>query len=107
MTEHAFRVEASSSGVRRVDLIGELDLAASPELSSVLDGYVAAGGDLTVDLSGVTFLDSTALSVLVRARTRLSSAGSRLIVSDPSPVVVRILHLAGLVGLFVVERAEP
>ena len=44
-----------------------------------------------------------ALSVLVHRHTELAAAGGRLIVTDPSPVVVRILHLAGLFTLLDIE----
>jgi len=91
---------------RRIDVAGELDVASSDDLRAALDAYVDGGGDLTVDLSAVTFIDSTGLTVLVQANTLLSASGARLVVADPSPVVVRVFQLAGLFDLLAVEETE-
>ena len=102
MAEPAFTLKASTGG-RRLEVAGELDLAASSTLRAALADLADGDGDVTVDLSAVTFIDSTALSVLVHAHTESAAAGGRLIVTNPSPVVVRILHLAGLFTLLDIE----
>jgi anti-sigma B factor antagonist len=69
-----------------------------------LESLIADGaGDVRVDMMGVTFIDSTALALLVQMHTLLRSSGARLKIVDPSPVVVRLLHLAGLVTVLDVE----
>ena len=103
MTEPAFTLKASSVGGRRLDVAGELDLAASSTLRAALAELADGDGDVMVDLSAVTFIDSTALRVLVHAHAEMGSAGGRLVVTDPSPVVVRILHLAGLFTLLDID----
>ena len=62
-------------------------------MAELVDG----DGDAMLDLSAVTFIDSTALRVLVHAHTTMGSVGGRLIVTNPSPIVVRVLPLTGLV----------
>ncbi len=104
MAEPAFTLNASTSG-RRLDVAGELDLAARSELRAALADLVDGGADVTVDLSAVTFIDSTALAVLVHVHQEVAASGARLIVADPSPVVVRIMHLAGLFALLDVDGA--
>ena len=105
MAEPGFTLEASSASGRRLDVAGELDLVASAPLRAALAELADGDGDgeVTVDLSAVTFIDSTALCVLVQAHTASAAAGGRLIVIDPSPVVVRILHLAGLFTLLDIQ----
>lgn len=90
------------SSTPTIAVTGELDLATCPRLAGSLDTVVDAGtGDVLVDLSRVTFLDSTALTVLVTYRQRLASAGRHLVVHQPSPVVVRVLTISGLLDAFV------
>ena len=55
-----------------LSLTGELDLYTAPAVRDALRGAVErAPKRLVVDLSGVTFIDSTALGTLVEARSRL------------------------------------
>jgi anti-sigma B factor antagonist len=86
---------------------GELDLATCPQLADALDGVVdGRHGSVAVDLSGVTFLDSTALTVLITFRQRLQSLGRRLVLDQPSPVVVRVLTISGLLETFSVPSPD-
>ena len=103
MAEPGFTLKSSTTGGQRLEVAGELDLAASSTLRAALAELADGGGDVTLDLSAVTFIDSTALSVLVHRHTEMAAAGGRLIVTNPSPVVVRILHLAGLFTLLDIE----
>lgn len=110
MAEHCFMVTASAEaptpGAQRLDVVGELDLAASAELANVLNGYLAAGSDLVLDMAAVEFIDSTSLGVLLRAHNELAATGGRLTIARPSAVVVRVLHLVGLWGQLGVEDPE-
>jgi anti-sigma B factor antagonist len=103
LEEPAFTLTSSSASGRRLEVAGELDLAASSDLCAALTDFVDGGSDVMIDLSGVTFIDSTALAVLVRAHTDSVAAGGRLIVTNPSPVVVRVLHLVGLITMLDIE----
>jgi anti-sigma B factor antagonist len=103
LAEPGFTLTTSWAGGRSLDVAGELDLAASSSLRAALAELTDGGGDVNVDLSAVTFIDSTALSVLVHVHTESAAAGGRLIVTNPSPVVVRILHLAGLFTLLDIQ----
>jgi stage II sporulation protein AA (anti-sigma F factor antagonist) len=108
VAEHCFRVtpSAATPGAQRLDVVGELDLAASAELANVLNGYLAAGSDLVLDMAAVEFIDSTSLGVLLRAHNELAATGGRLTIARPSAVVVRVLHLVGLWGQLGVEDPE-
>jgi len=54
-----------------------------------------------VDLSGVTFMDTTALGVLVTARTAAHRQGAAFAGTNPGPMVTMILTLTGLVDTLV------
>jgi anti-sigma B factor antagonist len=76
---------------------GEIDYGNVASLrSALLELIRAKTPDLVVDLADVSFIDSTALSVLVQAKQRLESNGGRMAVSRPQPRVARVLQLAGL-----------
>jgi anti-sigma B factor antagonist len=78
---------------------GELDLSSAPDLKWALTDALDASAQVIVDLSKVSFLDSTALGVLVGAKRRLS-AKARLPIVCADPNVLRIFELTGLLGTF-------
>jgi len=83
-----------------LEVEGDLDLASAPKLKWALADLQAAGAhNLIVDLAGVSFIDSTALGVLVGARRGLD-VGARLLLICSEPNVLRIFELTGLDGMF-------
>jgi stage II sporulation protein AA (anti-sigma F factor antagonist) len=84
---------------------GELDVASGPALehavARVLDGQ---GEDFRLDLSALTFMDSTGARSLVRVHHRLESLGRRLVLVSPTPPVRRVIELLGLEALIDVEE---
>jgi anti-sigma B factor antagonist len=87
---------------------GELDIGSSPVLRQQLLELLADDevGDLALNLSGVTFLDSSGLAVLLMAARRWSSDGHCLAVREPSAVVQRIIDLTGVRQAFAIEGGE-
>ena len=79
MDEPSFTLTSSSASGRCLKVAGELDLAASEDLRAALAELRDGGVDVTIDLASVTFIDSTALAVLVHAHTESASAGSRVV----------------------------
>jgi anti-sigma B factor antagonist len=79
-----------------VELAGELDLYNAEELRSALHDAAARQPDrLVIDLSGVEFIDSTALGVLVEARRRLENRQAFLL-ARAGRDVRRTLEVSGL-----------
>jgi len=79
-------------------LEGELDLAAKDALDEALLTAFAAGpvDTLIVDLTRVSFADSTTMTWLVQADTRATAAGGRLVaVAGPGPVL-EVLQMTGI-----------
>jgi anti-sigma B factor antagonist len=73
--------------------IGEIDLATRDLLRSALE---ASHGDVIVDLSGVSYLESVGIGVLVAQRNRLTLNGGSLQLRDPQPFVRQVLEIVGL-----------
>jgi anti-anti-sigma factor len=96
VTGEAFRVEHTDE--RTVRLIGELDLASFELAMAELEPLLAQNGDLELDLTKLTFLDSSGIRVLVKCRTSLDGRGS-LVLRGASPHVTKILEIAGLADL--------
>lgn len=98
-------------GVRRddgcivVSLVGELDLYNAHEVRDTLLECCAESPErLVVDLSGVTFIDSTALGVLIEARTRLPNRRGFLLAA-PGLETRRALEISGLDRHFSVHES--
>jgi anti-sigma B factor antagonist len=80
-----------------ISVSGELDLASSPALEEELDRVAASGIELVVvDLRELEFMDSTGLSVLVKAHQRAEEQGKRLGLVNGSQQVQRLLTLTGV-----------
>ena len=70
-------------GDHLVVVSGEVDLATAPELEEVLVQF--ASGTVTVDLTDVTFIDSSGLHAFVSAHHHVEQRRSRLIVQGVTP----------------------
>lgn len=102
--------EEQGNGYSVVSVTGEIDVATAPALRSRLEGTIDADGTelVIVDLLGVTFIDSTALSVLIEASKRSAGAGRSMRVVVAEPRILRIFEITGLTELFAIRptRAE-
>jgi anti-sigma B factor antagonist len=83
-------------GFSVVHVDGELDLSTLTAFDDELGHGVAAGHLLLVDLAGCTFIDSSALRALVRARKQARAAGGELAVAAPSQTARRVLEIAAI-----------
>jgi anti-sigma B factor antagonist len=92
-----------------LEVEGELDLAVAPWLRDQLDAlYVGGAESVVVDLSAATFLDSTALGVLVSALNRSRERGGQVHLIVQEPQILRVLTITGLEEEFALhkDRAE-
>jgi anti-anti-sigma factor len=102
MVDDRFGVEITSDddGKRTIVLSGEIDLASAPAVWDALEPALEDAACVVVDLSSVRFIDSTGLSVLVRAHRRLANNGGTLVVRSPSEMASRVLRITGLDTVF-------
>jgi anti-sigma B factor antagonist len=85
-----------------VSIEGELDLSTAPRLKWMLvDSLESGHSQLVIDLSLATFMDSTALGVLVAVKRKLGD-GERLVVVCARPDVLKIFEYAGMDGAFAI-----
>ncbi len=91
---HRVTVE-HGDGIVAVVGSGELDAFVLPDLTAAFDEARGAGR-LVVDLTRVSFLDSTALGAVVRAARETGSAGGDLRIVLPSGPARRIFEITGL-----------
>lgn len=79
---------------------GDLDVYTAPRLKESLELAMADSDSLILDLSGVHFIDSTALGVLVGALQQSQADGGvfRLVVEDP--FLLKIFRITGFDGMF-------
>jgi anti-sigma B factor antagonist len=102
-------VDVSSEGELAVTTVrGELDIASADTLSAALD-KVAAEERVVLDLSGVDFMDSSGLAVVLRQAMHRRQAGGVLQIRRPSVSVRRLLVFCCLEHLLepVVESEKP
>ncbi|MDP9342974.1 MAG: STAS domain-containing protein [Actinomycetota bacterium] len=71
---------------RGLRLSGEVDVSNAHQLRRALSAEVPRGGDLTLDLAEVAFLDSTGLEQLIRAARDLEGNGRLILVSPQEPI---------------------
>ncbi len=93
-----FRLEVRNQGTAAVIAVsGELDLASSPALQEELDRVAVSDAELLIiDLRELDFMDSTGLSVLVRAHQHTEELGRRLAMVRGPQQVQRLLSLTGV-----------
>lgn len=91
-----------------IGVSGELDLASSPELERELERGTASEAELLIiDLRKLEFMDSTGLSVLVRAHQKATQSGKRFAIVKGPQQVERLLSLTGVAErLTVVDTPE-
>jgi anti-sigma B factor antagonist len=76
---------------------GEIDIASAPRMAADLTAYAErVSGDVVVDCSKMTFIDSSGLAVLETARRDLVAQGRRLVLRDVAKQCRRAFEIIGL-----------
>jgi anti-sigma B factor antagonist len=90
-------------GASAIAVSGELDVETAPQLGEEVELAVwNTVGAFVLDLSGVTFLDSSGLHALLRARAYLAREDRALVLVCPPGAARRVLDLASVLDTFVV-----
>ncbi len=98
-----FRVELTQPDQETavVVLEGEVDIYSAPQFKEALISGIDAGAvNVVVDLSQVTFIDSTALGVLVSGAKRVRPKNGRLDIVCTDENITRIFEITGLDRIF-------
>jgi anti-anti-sigma factor len=90
-------IERSQAGdVSVIAPRGEIDLASIAKLRQALAAAAAADGDVVLDLSAVSFLDSSGLSVLVGFHRQMAALDRSFVLRGATPSLLRLFRIAGL-----------
>jgi anti-anti-sigma factor len=94
LTTSVATVESGSEPYTLVELVGEADVTNSDDLHEVLDAEVAKRPRmLIIDLSGLRFMDSSALHVILRANRAMDRQGGVVALACPRDPVAKMLRL--------------
>jgi anti-sigma B factor antagonist len=75
---------------------GELDLYSTPQLTAELETIAGEPTNVVVDLTEVSFMDSTALGAILLASRRLRDANRRLALVSPVAATTKLLTMVGI-----------
>jgi anti-anti-sigma factor len=90
--------ESSQDGLVRLALEGEFDLAGAPTITDRVRGHLTVDTTvgIVIDLSGVTFLDSSGINALLACRKLATDAGVTFHASGARGPVAGVLDLTGV-----------
>jgi anti-sigma B factor antagonist len=93
--------ERSDGGMQVVNVSGEIHVSTAPSFREQLTEVIENGGTaLVLDLSGVEFIDSTGLSVLLNGLRLVSQRHGRLALVCTNPTVMRLFQITSLDATF-------
>jgi anti-sigma B factor antagonist len=93
VAQSGFEVEPLSEP-RSFRLTGSLDVPSAGHLTELLDELVREEGDVRLDLTGVTFMDSSGLRALIQASMDLGDRG-KIRLRHPNEQIRRLLQMSG------------
>jgi anti-anti-sigma factor len=87
-------------GIATIVLVGEFDMSCAAHFwVAVSEALATRPQSVTVEARGLTFIDSSGLQALIRAREATEEAGVVFHVREPSPVLRRVVEVTGTVDL--------
>jgi anti-sigma B factor antagonist len=93
--------ERSDAGAHIVNVSGEIHVSTAPSFQERLNAVIEGGGTMLVlDLSGVEFIDSTGLSVLLNGLRLINQRHGRMALVCANPTVMRLFQITGLEATF-------
>ena len=99
--QHSTRVE---QGALVIAFEGDVDLEHSPKARQVLLDGITRGKSVLVDMSGVSYIDSSGVASLVEAYQVAKQRGLRFALVEVNPAALRVLQLARLDKVFVIHE---
>ncbi|MBT1098067.1 STAS domain-containing protein [Streptomyces sp. Tu102] len=89
-------VTTVDAGIRVVSPTGEIDQQTSEPLRQALDATTPPSPRVIADMSGVSFMDSTGINILITAHRNLTEAGGWLRMAAPTGAVLHTIQLVGI-----------
>jgi len=85
---------------------GELDMSTCERLRDAIEPHLGPDQRIVLDLSGVHFMDSSCIAMLVAAHNELTQGGGSLIMRNPSDAARRVLTITETMALFEEDAAQ-
>lgn len=94
----------TQDGVLNLELIGELDHHVAEQTRKELDNCISSSyeGDVVINMSNVSFMDSSGLGVLLGRYKRVAAKGNRMYLYGANKTVDKLLKMSGIYSL--IER---
>ncbi|WP_395374349.1 STAS domain-containing protein [Marinicella sp. W31] len=102
MTEEFIQFERTGT-VGKISARGEVDLSNSPQLRKTILGALRVDEHIIVDLSQVSYIDSSGIAALVEGLQMANKKDKTFSLQSPSEQVMSILELARLDTVFSIE----
>jgi anti-sigma B factor antagonist len=102
MLEFTVENELLGDNTRVVSVAGELDMYTAPSFEQQLRDALDDGARVVIDLSGCSFMDSTALGILLSTRKQLDAQNGRLVLVAADRNILKLFEITGLEGTFTI-----
>lgn len=90
-----------STGMWNLKVDGEIDVATAAELRKLLAiVYEKTPADIVLDMTGLCYIDSTGLGVLIGAYGRMQESGHRILIENPRENIAKLLRITSLDKIF-------
>ena len=109
MTDKSCEIEIKESdSALEIVLCGEIDHHSAVNVRGKIDSAIERIGPkkTVIDLSGIEFMDSSGLGLIMGRYALMRKLGGDLSVKNPNPRIVKIFELAGLERIVQIERSE-
>ena len=83
------------NGILHIAPSGRLDTVNSAELKSKVEAVNSNGCDIDIDFTGVEYISSAGLRLLVALQKQVNASGNKMVVRNPNKVVKEIFAVAG------------
>lgn len=89
----------------RITLIpeGMIDTNTAPEFEEEVDSVLSEAGNVIIDFSGVTYISSAGLRILLKAQKKVSSDNGEMVIKNISESIREIFELTGFINILTIE----
>lgn len=95
-------IKILDEGKLSISLEGRLDTTTAPELEKALDGSLDGVTELTIDMSGLDYLSSAGLRILLGAQKTMNKQGS-MKVTNVNETIMEIFEVTGFADILTIE----
>ena len=86
------------------ELTGRMDTNTSPELQSKLEEYYSKEGfQLVLDFSGLEFVSSSGLRVLLLTQKKAKALNGKMVIRQVNPEIMEVFEMTGFLDILTIE----